>query len=392
MKIERIKIKNYKVLQDVDIKDIPDMAVFLGKNGSGKSTLFDVFGFLNDSLNSNVKSALQARGGFKEVRSREQAGDIEFEFKYCGDQTDNKLVTYELKIGLNSNNQPIIKREILKYRRGQHGQPWNFLDFSDGEGVAIDEEEDFENISVAHRTNYKLDSSDILAIKGLGQFQKFKAVATFRKLIEDWHVSDFHVEDARMLQDVHYDEQLNKYGNNLANVAKYIHDEHPHKFELILDKMKARVPGITSVNANETEDGRIVLKFGDGKFKDPFASKFVSDGTIKMFAYLILLHDPKTHALLCIEEPENQLYPELLKELVEEFREYTRMGGQVFVSTHSPDFLNNVDLNEVYYLVKKDGYSKVIKAKNIELVESLVGAGDKLGCLWQQGILGGDIE
>ncbi|MDY0266428.1 MAG: AAA family ATPase [Methanimicrococcus sp.] len=368
------------------------MAVFLGKNGSGKSTLFDVFGFLNDSLRSNIRSALQARGGFREVRSRGQEDDIEFLFKYRGEQTDNRLVTYELKIGLNSENQPVIKREILRYRRTQRGKPWNFLDFSEGEGVAIDEDEDFENIENAVRTTYKLDSPDILAIKGLGQFQKFKAVATFRKLIEDWHVSDFHVEDARMIQDVHYDEQLNKTGNNLANVAKYIHDENPEIFEIILQKMKQRVPGITSVNASETEDGRIILKFSDGEFKDPFASKFVSDGTIKMFAYLILLHDPQTHALLCIEEPENQLYPQLLKELVEEFREYTLNGGQVFVSTHSPDFLNNVELDEVYYLIKKNGYSTIIKAKDIELVKSLYEAGDKLGYLWQQDILGREME
>ncbi len=39
MKIESIKIKNYKVLRDLEIKNILNMAVFLGVNGSGKSTL-----------------------------------------------------------------------------------------------------------------------------------------------------------------------------------------------------------------------------------------------------------------------------------------------------------------------------------------------------------------
>ena len=54
----------------------------------------------------------------------------------------------------------------------------------------------------------------------------------------------------------------------------------------------------------------------------------VSDGTIKMFAYLVLLNDPKPYPLLAVEEPENQLYPELLPELAEEFRDYARRGGQ----------------------------------------------------------------
>jgi hypothetical protein len=81
------------------------------------------------------------------------------------------------------------------------------------------------------------------------------------------------------------------------------------------------------------------------------------DGTIKMFAYLVLLYDPAPHALVAVEEPENQLYPELLLELVEEFRDYARRGGQVFISTHSPDFLNGTKLEEIYWLVKEGGFA-----------------------------------
>lgn len=69
-----------------------------------------------------------------------------------------------------------------------------------------------------------------------------------------------------------------------------------------------------------------------------------------MFAYLVLLNDPKPHPLLCVEEPENQLYPQLMAELAEEFRAYADRWGQVFVSTHSPDFLNDLELDEVFFL------------------------------------------
>jgi predicted ATPase len=153
--------------------------------------------------------------------------------------------------------------------------------------------------------------------------------------------------------------------------------------------MKKRVPGIESVVAKETEDGYIVLRFQDGQFKNPFSAKFVSDGTIKMFTYLILLNDPERHALLCIEEPENQLYPELLQELAEEFRQYADKG-QVFVSTHSPDFLNAVQLDEIFVLKKKNGYSTIQRASENELVKSLYEAGDLPGALWKQGLLAGD--
>jgi predicted ATPase len=58
------------------------MAVFLGMNGAGKTSFFDVFGFLHDSLQTNIKAALAKRGGFKEVISRGQSGDIEFTLQF----------------------------------------------------------------------------------------------------------------------------------------------------------------------------------------------------------------------------------------------------------------------------------------------------------------------
>jgi predicted ATPase len=88
---------------------------------------------------------------------------------------------------------------------------------------------------------------------------------------------------------------------------------------------------------------------------------------------------------LCVEEPENQLYPHLLEELAEEFRTYTNRGEQVFVSTHSPDFLNAVELNEVFYLSKVDGYTTINKASENKLISNYMNDGDKMGYLWKQG-------
>ena len=57
MKIESIKIKNYKAFQNAQMTEIPAMSVIVGANGSGKSTLFDVFGFLKDALVENVQKS-----------------------------------------------------------------------------------------------------------------------------------------------------------------------------------------------------------------------------------------------------------------------------------------------------------------------------------------------
>ena len=91
---------------------------------------------------------------------------------------------------------------------------------------------------------------------------------------------------------------------------------------------------------------------------------------------------------MCIEEPENQLYHKLLEELAEEFREYANRGGQVFVSTHSPDFLNAIGVDEVFWLEKENGLTTVKRANADPQITAYMEAGDKMGFLWKEGFFG----
>ena len=390
MKIERIRLKNFRALHDVELCDIPPFAVFMGENGSGKSTIFQVFGFLKDALQNNVSTALQKMGGYKEVVTRDcEHEPIVIEIQFSMNITGkSRLVTYYLEIGTDNSGSPVIRREILRYKRGRHGSPYHFLDFSRGKGYAISNEEDFskpdEDLT---KDNQSLDSSDILAIKGLGQFQRFKAASAFRSLIENWHVSDFHIMAARQRVEVGTAEHLSESGDNLPLVVQHLYKNDRQTFDKILEKFKTRIPGMSDVTSHVTEDGHVLLRFKDGVFKDPFIARYVSDGTIKMFAYLVLLHDPKPHPFLCIEKPENQLYPKLLGVFVEELRDYAFRGGQVFVSTHSPDILNYVEIEEAFWLNKREGKTKIHPVSSNDQIKALIDAGDKLGWLWGQGVL-----
>jgi predicted ATPase len=393
MKIESIRLKNYKVFRDVHIRDIPSFCVVVGANGSGKTTLFDVFGFLHDSLKGNVRQALDARGRFKEVLSRDSDSDtIEIEIQYrMPILGKNRLVTYSLEIG-ERNGAVSIRREILRYKRGPHGKPFHFLDFADGEGYAINNEEDFDKQEEELNREYQtLDSPDILAVKGLGQFGRFKAANAFRRLMESWHVSDFHISAARGRKEASGDsEHLSETGDNLPRVAQFLFEHHRKEvFDRILINMTRRVPGVKAVEPLLMDDGYLTLRFQDGSFKTPFLDRYVSDGTIKMFAYLVLLYDPRPHPLLCVEEPENQLYPKLMPELAEEFRLYAHRGGQVLVSTHSPDFLNACELDEVFWLVKNKGYTEIRRAKDDPQIAAYMADGDQMGYLWKQGFFEG---
>lgn len=393
MKIESIRLKNFKAFRDVHLQDIPAFLVVVGANGSGKTTLFDVFGFLHDCLKGNVRQALDKRGRFSEVLSRgcNPAKDsILIELQYRMEISGiERLVTYSLEIG-EREGSPKVLRELLRYKRGRYGSPYHFLDFANGAGYAITNEEDFNRPDEELDREEQRVAPDTLAIKGLGQFERFKAASAFRQLIENWHVSDFHINSARGRKDAAGEtEHLSETGENLPLVARYLHEQHPDVFRKILTTMAQRVPGISSVEPKLMDDGYLTLRFQDGSFKTPFLDRYVSDGTIKMFAYLVLLHDPRPHPLLCVEEPENQLYPQLMAELAEEFRSYANRGGQVFVSTHSPDFLNAMELNEVCWLVKNQGDTTIHRAKDNNQIATYVAEGDQLGYLWKQGFFDG---
>ncbi|MCU0712645.1 MAG: AAA family ATPase [Pirellula sp.] len=395
MRIETIRVRNFKALQNVELRNLPAFCVFVGRNGSGKTTLFRVFAFLKHCLEHNVRSALNSEGGrngFKEVVTRgHEKESIELEIQFRMEIAGyNRLVTYSLEIALDTKGMPIVRREILRYKRGSAGKPFHFLDFQNGEGYAITNEEDFSKPDEElEREDQKLNSADTLAIKGLGQFERFKAAQAFRRLLEDWHISDFHISDARGVKDDEDAIHLSANGSNLPAFARYMLEQHPAEFELVKQKMRDRVPGISDIEVKVTEDGRLLVRYQDGAFSEPFIDKNVSDGTVKMFAYLLLLHDPKPHPVLCIEEPENQLYPELMSLLAEEFLEYAYRGGQVFVSTHSPQFLNSVPLQSLYHIDKTNGVSRIVPISEDPLLSAQIQSGDKAGYLWEQGMFRG---
>ena len=380
MSIHHLSIYNYRVLHEVELDPLPPLSVFIGANGTGKSTLFDVFTFLKDALAGDVHSATAKRGGYRELVSRGATGHIGILIGYRG--ADGRDLFYGLTFEERAGRVTIIREAITADLDGP--QEERILEFSRGVGFAEKRIVDTRDDSEDHLATYTFKDPSTLAIKALGNLEDFPLIMDFRSLIEGWHVSNFHISHARASIEAGHAEHLSPLGENVAQVAQYLHEYHPDQFRRVLEAMRARVPGVDAVEAKVTEDGRLVLRFKDGSFKDPFIARHVSDGTIKMFAYLLLLHDPKPHPLVAVEEPENQLYPALLHELAEEFRGYAKRGGQALVSTHSPEFLNGTELNEVFVLRKVDGFAQVRRVSDSDLLKRLGEEGDLPGALWRQ--------
>lgn len=386
MRIEHIEVRNYRAFRHATFSDLPRMAVIIGANGSGKSTLFDALRFLQDALARNAESAVNERGGFRELVSRGERGPIGITIKFREDA--GPLVTYLLEVA-EREGRVVVQREVLRHRRGtDSGRPWNFVDFSCGKGqVIVNESVDGALQGRYERDDYSHPDPSALAIAGLGQFLDFPVACKVRRTIENWHVSGIQIAAARTGSQPGCSQHLSSSGDNLAQAAHYLYRNHRKRFDEALAAMRRSVPGVSGIEARPTEDGRLALRFQDGSFRDPFIARYASDGTIRMFAYLVLLLDPSPHPLLAIQEPENQVYPHLLEVLAEEFRDYARRGGQAFVATHSPDFLNGARIEEIFHLFKRNGFATVRRASQSEILRRFFEEGDPPGLLWRQGLL-----
>ena len=416
-KIEGCRIKNFGSLKDVTLgklwnqqesKPLTSLTAVIGKNGVGKSTIFDAFGFLSDCLKFGVEEACdkQGRGGYERLFSKGQEGQIEFEIYYKEDG-NARPITYEVSFDIDNTGRPFVSKERLRQRRkGQkNGRPFSFLILDDGKGVVwkgeqegkqVDDAFDIANFieSLQRSSNEESKETEVveltdkrrLGIATLGSLTQHPRISAFRQFIEGWYLSYFTPDAARSLPLAGPQKHLNIHGDNLGNVVQYMEREYPKKFQGILNKIAQKIPGIEKISTEKTNDGRLLLKFNDKGFKDPFFAQQMSDGTLKVFAYMLLLEDPTPPPFLCIEEPENGLYHKLLESLAIEFREHAssrKDGSQVFVTTHQPYFVDALEPDEVWILEKKeDGFSYIRRASENDLIINLVKEGLPLGSLW----------
>lgn len=375
--VKRLTIRNYRVLRDVELSDLTPLTVLLGPNGSGKSTVFDAVAFLNEAFTSGLRGAWDARNRMAEIRSRGEAGPVFFEIQ-CRENKRAKLVTYTLEIG-EEGGRPVVLSERLRWTTApKQGRPREILSFVRGEGTVYDED-------LGENRTETLQSSDLLAVSTLGALTRYPHVSALRRLISGWYLSYISAGETRTTPLAGPAERLSRTGDNLPNVVQHLQERYPDRLEEIYAALRRQVPHLEAIYSQPLEDGRLLLRLKDGPFDEPILSRFTSDGTLKLFAYLTVLHDPSPASIIGIEEPENQLHPRLLRQLAEEAR---RAGGrsQVLVTTHSPEFANALHPRELWIVHRdEDGFARLRRTLDIRAVEEMTQHGGQLGDLWMEG-------
>ena len=421
--IEGIRIQNYRVLKGITLGRIGEwphavpltpITAVIGKNGVGKSSLFDAFGFLADCLKLGVEEACdeRGRGGFDRIRSQGSDAPITFHVFYR-QEPRAPLICYVLAINSDDSGRPFVSLELLLQQPSAQGDTElrAFLVLRNGAGAAwkgdaqgqqidedVDEGADFVKL-LDRATGIGQDSADSddvetiqlqdsrrLGIATFGALKQHPRISAFREFVEGWYLSYFTPDAARSLPLAGPQRRLSIHGDNLGNVVQYMQREHQDEFDGILRKIAGRVPGIDKIDTVRSPDGRLLLRFNDRGFDDPFYAQQMSDGTLKLFAYLLLMEAPDPPPFICIEEPENGLYHKLLEILAAEFRAHATgkpNAPQLFITTHQPYFVDALTPEETWVLEKQDdGFATIRRASDDPIVKAMADEGLPLGSLW----------
>ncbi len=377
-RIESLHIENFRVLQQFSMDKLLPMNVLLGPNGSGKSTVFDALSFISECCSTGLRKAWEQRGRFQQMRSRGGKGPIVLRIKYR-ENPDQPLLHYCLAIEENSAG-PYVAEEYLEWASLE--KDLRFLHFQNGAGYVIPGEIPGAE---SRREEERLDSPETIAVNALGQLAKNPRISALRRFVAGWYFSRLSTEGTRRVAEPGEQEYLSCEGENLSNVIQYLKNRHPDSWNEIMKKLCSHVPRLEEIISEPMSDGRLLLQIKDFPFMQAIPAKFASDGTLKLLAYLTILYNPKLRPLIGLEEPENYLHPRLLPGLAEECRK-TSSDTQLFLTTHSPFFINCIRPQELWVLYRNErGYTQARRASDMQGISAFMETGAKLGHLWMEG-------
>lgn len=272
-----------------------------------------------------------------------------------------------------------------------YGQPKSFVNLSKGSGTVYLGEFGGDGSDGAN-VRVRLEDRRKLAIAALGNLGEYPNIVRFRDFLEGWHLSYFVPDLARGMPMAGAQRKLNKKGDNLANYVQFLHKEHPRRFDSVLRAVAKKIPGVQKITPKRAPDGRLLLEFNDRGYQDPFYAPSMSDGTLKYFAYMLMLQDPEPAPLIGIEDPENGLHHQVLGPLATEMRSRADRadGPQIIVTTHANYFVDALRPEEVFVFSKNaEGVSTAKCAADDAAVVGMVEDGIPLGSLWYSNHLGG---
>lgn len=376
MKIESLEIENFKSIAHINIKRLDMLSVFVGNNGAGKTAIFDAMRFIRECVvNRTISLPLNRRGGFNDLlRRNTETPVIGFKLVVSGKKDPAHKLTYILRIEQTDSAAYVGKEDLTETKKvGRKYENFKIISYRAGKGYIADPKKE----------KRELQNTDI-ALGKLGEFSEYKLANAFRNYVANWYFADFFVNTMRDESlDLVDTTKLREDCRNLREVLMAMQQENSEAYKKVVQTMNLCIADIQNIGATK-QGNKTHLQISDSHFKNPFSELSVSDGTLKLLAYITLLAQSEKISFLMVEEPENQIYLETLSILFELFESAAFEGLQTFLSTHSPDFIKNVNSESVVIVVKQDGITsatKMVSNKPLQKYVSSVGIAEA----WRDG-------
>jgi predicted ATPase len=356
--IKKLKIKNYKSLKDVEL-ELKKFNVLIGPNASGKSNLLDCLAFVSELTTDNVYRDLETRGGYERVIFGGGKEKIEISFEFVLDDKASEF----------------------------------FISLS-GSGI-VEEDLSIEGEKIIERPLGKMAKMLVSAPSGtvyvkseIGNWDSaIKEYPEIRDYLTAWRSYNFMTSEMRRKDSAKKNLILEKTGRSLAQVLLSLHNERPKTFDKIEEILTQAIPQIDELLTPLTEEGNTYIAVREKGFDSPFDYFQVSDGTLKLLAYITAIAIEEAN-VVCFEEPENFIHPRLFELLVEVLK---KSDKQIILSTHSPYLVDFVEPEDVIIVEKKDKETVTSRiVDGVKLKERLAELGLALGEYWYGGGLGGN--
>ncbi len=393
--IKNIRLKNFFSFKDTSI-ELADQNLLIGINGSGKSNFIRSIELLKAIVSGGLKNlVLDKWGGFDEIFFAGDTADDKVELLW---ELDNEVVSnygmkfrepicYLLSIRKVGSTQNYTLAEKL-YTLKDNKPDWVYFEFERGNGFASEKSDKGSTPKSIRYSDFDPQES---VLNLLNDPDRFYPISTIRKAIED--IANYGYLDTSPSSKIRKpilstsEKRLLGDGSNLAQVINTMSTADRKSYKLLKDSFFEINSQYEDFSFNHIGNNIEIMLAEKGLNRSIHVSK-ISDGTLKYLCLLAILHNSNRGSIICIDEPENGLHPDMIQGVAEGVK-IASETSQFIIATHSSHLLDLFNLPNVL-VFDKDSNNSTIGKRYSE--DEFKGWYDDfvVGKMWRQGDIGGN--
>lgn len=379
----------------------PETNILVGINGTGKSNFIKAIYLLYEGVTgkNGLESLINKNwGGLLNILNcndeKVETISISYEFdrnivkKVLGNKGHPfpKNPIYKIEINRFGLTNYSLSEHIYNESTNQLPKPFTYLNIENGRGVISARENKTISIRPA------VFNGNELALRQISEPDSFYPLFTLKKAIEEIVVYNYFDTtsngEIRQLSPYYSETKLLPNGENLAHLLNYLSGNHTKNYDEIIKMLQNVNPNFRDLVFTQPTGSKTLLALKEKNLSRAITVEHISDGTLRFLILLAILYNPNRGSIICLDEPEIGLHPDMIKTIGDGIKYAANDGTQMIVATHSPLLLNNFELEDVKIFEKNGKNTTEVITKTEEEFEDWEGV-FLVGQMWLRGQLGG---